>query len=102
MSLAQFLPSIPGLAYTCSEFASSCTIIYARSTRSKACCPICGAGSTKAHSYYTRKPQDLTWVGKEYRLILSVRRFFCKEDSCPRKIFVERFGDVLPVYVLFP
>ena len=98
MSFAQFLPSIPGLAYIRSEFVSSCTIIYACSTQLEACCPLCGTISTKSHSYYTRKPQDLTWVGREFRLILTVRRFFCKEKSCPRKIFVERFGEVLPVY----
>ena len=98
MSLAQFLPSIPGLAYASSEFDLSCAIIYARSTCTEACCPLCGVSSTKPHSYYTRKPQDLTWVGKEYRLVLCVRRFFCKENSCPQKIFVERFGEALPVY----
>ena len=55
-------------------------------------------GFYSPHSYYSQKPQDLTWVGKEYRLVLSVRRFFCKEDSGPQKVFVERFGEVLPVY----
>src|SRR5205823_5822768 len=28
--------------------------------------------------------------GKQMRLVLSVRKFFCEVTSCPRKIFVER------------
>lgn len=54
--------------------------------------------SSKPHGYYTRTPQDLSWVGKKYKLIPKVRRFFCKENNCPQKISVERFGEQLPVY----
>jgi transposase len=47
------------------------------------------------HSYYQRKVQDLPISGKNVKLYISTRKFFCGEDSCPRKIFTERFGSWL-------
>lgn len=98
MSLAQFLPSITGLEYRNSEINFGLVQICAQSTQKLSVCPFCGVASTKVHSSYTRQPQDLSFVGKTYRLLLHVRRFFCKENKCPQKIFVERLGPCLPVY----
>ncbi len=58
-------------------------------------CPLCSGISSKVHSYYQRKVQDLPISGKTVRLYISIRKFFCQQSSCPRKVFAERFGSCL-------
>ena len=38
---------------------------------------------------------DLPWAGWEVRLELRVRRFFCKNQACTRRIFTERLPGVV-------
>lgn len=58
-------------------------------------CPLCGTTSHAIHSYYRRKPMDLPCAGRPIRFLLTVKKFFCREATCPRKIFTERFPDFL-------
>src|SRR6266702_1969140 len=51
--------------------------------------------STAVHSSYRRKPMDLPCTGRRIRLLLSVRKFFCRVVSCPRKIFTERIPELI-------
>ena len=57
-------------------------------------CPLCGRGSSRVHSRYTRTLSDLPWHGISVELEVRARRFFCEEASCERKIFCERLPDV--------
>lgn len=61
-------------------------------------CPQCMKTSSKVHSYYERKVNDLPMSGKQVNLRISVRKFFCQQPSCPRKIFAERFDTCLKPY----
>lgn len=61
-------------------------------------CPQCMNPSSKVHSYYERKVRDLPISGKEVTLHLSVRKFFCQQTDCPKKIFAERFDTSLMPY----
>src|SRR5438128_8273283 len=54
-------------------------------------CPCCGTGSSRVQSFYTRTLRDLPASGRLVHLIVRVRRFFCQESTCVRKIFAERF-----------
>ena len=45
-----------------------------------ASCPSCGTASSRIQSRYTRTLRDLPSVGRPIRLILHVRRFFCKKE----------------------
>ena len=53
-------------------------------------CSECGGCSDRVHSHYQRTLQDLPWQGNAVRFLLTVRRFFCDNGACPRKIFAER------------
>lgn len=55
-----------------------------------ALCPVCGGSSEKIHSRYQRRVADLPWAEKQVHLQLAVRRFFCREANCKRKVFSER------------
>lgn len=69
-----------------------------RTTASEARCSLCGSLSTKVHSRYTRLLADLPWMGHAVRLKLSLRRFFCHNPECQRKIFAERLPHVVAPY----
>jgi transposase len=66
--------------------------------RIEAPCPLCQQTSHRVHSHYTRTLQDLSCGGKALRLLVVVRRFFCENAACARKIFAERFPDLTSVY----
>jgi len=57
-------------------------------------CPLCGRGSSRVHSRYSRTVSDLPWHGRSVELEVRARRFFCDEASCERRIFCERLPDV--------
>jgi transposase len=68
-------------------------LVRVTSNRMNSLCPLCGTPSSAIHSYYRRKPLELPCAGKTIRLLLSVKKFFCRVDACPRKIFTERLPE---------
>lgn len=76
---------------------SSITALMA-TTDASAACPLCGAISSRIHSRYVRNLADLPWNGTPVRLRLTVRRFFCEEASCRRRIFAEQLPTIAGRY----
>src|SRR3989441_11545169 len=62
-----------------------------RAASPTACCPCCGTICQRVHSHYRRTLRDLPASGRPVHLKVDVRRFFCPESTCRRKIFAERF-----------
>ena len=56
--------------------------------------PVCGSRSRRVPGHYTRTLADLPWGGVPVRLRVRVRKFFCDEPSCERRIFAERLEKV--------
>ena len=56
-----------------------------------AACPLCQRRSHHVHSHYERTLTDLPCADCSVVLHLRVRRFFCMNRRCPRRIFAERF-----------
>lgn len=65
-------------------------IISVQSTAPRGRCPLCTADSESIHSHYLRTVADLPEVGQLIILKLTVRRFFCCNNLCARRIFTER------------
>ncbi|WP_126987801.1 ISL3 family transposase, partial [Nostoc sp. PCC 7120 = FACHB-418] len=57
-------------------------------------CPVCNQPTHKIHSRYERKLADLPWADYSITLQLRVRKFFCLNKSCKRRIFTERLTNV--------
>jgi transposase len=57
-------------------------------------CPLCEGPSRRLHGSYTRTLADLPWCGAPVRLRVRVRKYFCDEPTCERKIFAERLEEV--------
>jgi len=50
------------------------------------------------HSTYQRTVADLPLGGVKLLCHLQVRRFFCRQAACLRRIFAERFPTLVPVH----
>lgn len=97
MPSTPLLPLPQGLEITSISETPEELLVRVTSHRTSSCCPVCGVPSSAIHSYYRRKPRDLPCVGRPLRLLLTVKKFFCREATCARKIFVERLPDLLEV-----
>jgi len=65
-----------------------------RSTQTHVPCPLCATPARRIHSQYTRRLADLPWAAYRVRLQLRVRKWFCRNRSCRRRIFTERLPTV--------
>ena len=65
-----------------------------QSTQTSASCPLCATPARRIHSDYERTLADLPWAAYRVRLQLRVRKWFCRNRSCPRRIFTERLPTV--------
>jgi transposase len=57
-------------------------------------CPVCRFPTRRIHSYYERILADLPWAHLRVVLQLRVRKFFCANGRCTRRIFTERLPTV--------
>jgi transposase len=98
MKQSLFLP--PELDFTLLRFNKTATNIDFEvcSYQISSYCPLCHTISTKIHSRYLRMIGDLPVSGKIAKLRLQVRKFFCVNLDCSRKIFTERFKEQLNSY----
>jgi transposase len=77
------------LALDHSALDGSTVTLFLRTTNAAAVCPACGQQSPHVHSRYVRRLRDLPLQGRQTLLELTVRRFFCTNPDCPRKVFGE-------------
>ncbi len=64
------------------------------STQASVPCPLCTTPARRIHSYYERTLTDLPWAQYRVRLQLRVRKWFCGNRHCRRRIFTERLPTV--------
>lgn len=97
--LTELLPMLlPGLCLEDSQIADERIVLRLSSTQTNAECPVCSQTSSAVHSQYGRKLADLPWSGIPVVLRMNVRKFFCRNRSCKRKIFTERLPRVTIPY----
>jgi transposase len=57
-------------------------------------CPLCATPARRIHSRYLRTLADLPWAAYRVCLQLRVRKWFCCNRACRRRIFTERLPTV--------
>lgn len=77
--------------------ASPVTIVLA-SVRRSTSCPVCRRISRRIHSRYVRTLADLPIGEHNLNLYVTVRRFFCSNPACPRRVFAEVLPDLTQPY----
>ena len=61
-------------------------------------CPLCDIPAQRIQSRYKRSLADLPISGRRVQLQLLVRRFYCDNSQCIRRIFAERFTSLTRPY----
>jgi transposase len=64
-------------------------------THPTSCCPLCRQPSSSIHSRYHRTVRDAPCAGRRVQLTLCVRKCFCRNRLCERKIFAERLPELV-------
>jgi len=95
MPTTPLFPLPEGLEITSMSETPEEVLVRVTSHRQTSCCPTCSTPSSAIHSSYRRKPRDLPCVGRPIRLLLTVRKFFCRNPNCSRKVFTERLPDFI-------
>jgi transposase len=98
MEGSPFLPLPKGIVIDQVQITESQLTVSAISTQLEAACPGCGHPSVHVHSHYQRTVNDVPCGGRSVVLRLSVRKFFCRTATCPRKVFAERLLDLVRAY----
>jgi transposase len=65
-----------------------------QSTQTNAPCPLCATPARRIHSAYGRTLADLPWAQYRVCLQLRVRKWFCRNRACHRRIFTERLPTI--------
>src|SRR2546430_5584331 len=94
--LARLLPDATLLHLEACEVDETAAQITLRvqSTQTSAPCPLCATPARRIHSDYGRTLADLPWAQYRVCLQLRVRKWFCRNRACRRRIFTERIPTV--------
>jgi transposase len=77
------------------DTATAQVTLQVQSTQVRVHCPECRFPTRRIHSRYRRTVADLPWADYRVLLQLSVRKFFCANGRCTRRIFTERLPGVV-------
>ena len=70
-------------------------VVSATSVQAAGTCPSCNLPSMRPHSSYQRTLADVPWADFTVRIELTVRKWFCRTEACPRRIFTERLPTIV-------
>lgn len=90
------LINIPKIIVSNIEFKPPIIHIYASLSGKRAKCPECKKYSHSVHDRYERRITDLPVFQYHSIIILTVRKFKCRNDKCKRKVFTEQNDNILP------
>ena len=85
-----FLPLTEGMLIDQVQITENGLLITVIATHPTSRCPLCSKCSSSIHSSYRRRLRDVSCGGRQVQLCLTVRKFFCRNTLCQRKIFTER------------
>jgi transposase len=86
----EVLPYLSGLRLDDVISGAQHLVVRAAVDTAQVCCPTCSTPTRRVHSTYERRLLDPAIAGRQATIELRVRRFFCDNDACGRKTFVEQ------------
>ena len=91
MEKTPLLPLPEGMLIEHIQLTDTGLMISVISTSPTSCCPLCSEPSSSVKSHYRRTLRDVPCGGRQVLLALTVRKFYCRNLYCSRKVFAERF-----------
>jgi transposase len=98
MNTFETVLTLPEIKLAHLEIVDNQLIIFAYPKKSRARCPCCNMLSHSVHSRYTRKLLDLPITDTPVSIHLNVRKFYCYNKNCKKKIFSEQPGSEISRY----
>jgi len=92
------LLQLPGITIQEVLIKDSSVMILAQIKAKYGICPLCGEKSKSIHSTYSRILEDLSISAKVVNIKLNVRKFYCPNPHCTRKIFSQQLLPVVGRY----
>lgn len=89
MATHPLLPDPTCFALDTLRVSNGFIVFSVRATRSTVNCPLCDCPSQRIHSHYQRTLLDLPWQGNAVKFEATVRKFFCDNKDCVRRVFTE-------------
>jgi transposase len=96
--MTALLPPTRGISLTEVSVEDASVGLRLTATVPTAACPDCAVPSSSVHSRYQRRLTDLPWGTRAVHIQLIVRKFFCRNRTCARRIFTERLPDFAAPY----
>ncbi len=93
MEKTPLLPLPEGMLIDQIQITENGLVIAVVATHPTSCCPLCSEPSSSIHSHYRRVVRDVPCAGRRVQLCLTVRKFYCRNPYCERKVFAERLPD---------
>jgi transposase len=90
MERTPLLPLPEGMFISQIQERETSLLVEVIATQETADCPVCETTSSSVHSHYHRSVADVPCGGRQIQLALTVRKFFCRNPLCLRKVFTER------------
>jgi len=95
MERTPLLPLPEGMLIDQIQDAETHVIVTVMATSPTSCCPLCLEPSSSIHSLYKRTVADVPCGGRPIQLSLTVRKFFCHNSLCERKVITLRLPEVV-------
>src|SRR6266571_4895443 len=90
MERTPLLPLPEGMLIDQIQITETGLVVSVMATHPTSCCPLCSEASSSIKSHYRRSLQDVPCGGRRVQLALTVRKFYCRNPLCERKVFTER------------
>ncbi len=98
MEARNLLPTFEGVRLNHLSTLGDTIVVHMNALAANARCRTCGNTSERIHSHYQRTLADLPWAHCPVRILLQLRKFFCDNPSCKRRIFTEPIPHVAARY----
>lgn len=98
LALGSLIPWLAVLSVEALQMCDGAIELHVSSRQPTAACPVCAQPPAAVHSHYVRRLADLPWAGIPVVIHLAVRKLFCRNTACPRRIFAERLPQLTAPY----
>ncbi len=98
MEARNLLPTVEGVRLNYLSTLGDTIVVHMNALTAGARCHTCGNTSERIHSHYQRTLADLPWAHCPVRLLIQLRKFFCDNADCKRRIFTEPILELAPRY----
>jgi transposase len=98
MEARNLLPTFEGVRLNYLSTIGDTIVVHMNALAANARCRTCGNTTERIHSHYQRTLADLPWAHCPVRILLQLRKFFCDNPDCKRRIFTEPIPDIAARY----